>query len=152
TDFPVIKRMAIDNHFSHGEQMGMATYLDAIIRDVEDTYGYTFPSRAKLVQRIKSRNYTVQRIGEGQADIKPIVDTYVTRAAQRMIDLIRKRWKKYPDIQCYYVIGGGAEALKPYLQDLAGSMRLRFVEDSELQNVHGYLKIAKNRMNVTSNI
>ncbi|WP_189018288.1 hypothetical protein [Paenibacillus marchantiophytorum] len=40
TDFPVIKRMAIDNHFSHGEQIGIATYLDAVIRDVEDAYGY----------------------------------------------------------------------------------------------------------------
>lgn len=146
TDLPVIKRMAVDNHFSHGEQVGMATYLDAIIRDVEDHYGYTFPSRAKLVQRIQSREYMIQRIGEGQADIKPIIDTYFSRAAQRMVEIIRKRWKKYPDIQCFYVLGGGADALKPYLLEAAGQMRLRFVENSELQNVYGYLKIAKNRM------
>lgn len=53
TDFPVINKMSIDNQFSTGEQIGMATYLDSIIRDVEDQYGYRFPSRAKLVQRIK---------------------------------------------------------------------------------------------------
>jgi len=148
TEFPVIKRMAIDNHFSHGEHMGLASYLDAIIRDVEDAHGYTFPSRAKLVQRIKTRNYSVQLIGEGKADIKPIVDQYFYRAAQRMVELIRKRWKKYPDIQCFYVVGGGAEALKPYLQEVAGPMRLRFVEDSELQNVYGYLKLVRSRMNM----
>jgi len=146
TEFPVIKRMSIDNHFSHGEHMGLASYLDAIIREVEDIHGYSFPSRAKLVQRIKARNYTVQLIGEGTADIKPIVDQYFYRAAQRMIDLIRKRWKKYPDIQCFYVVGGGAEALKPYLQDAAGPIRLRFVEDSELQNVYGYLKLVRSRL------
>lgn len=146
TDFPVVKRLAVDNHFSHGEQMGMSMYLDGIIRDVEDQFGYAFPSRAKLVQRIKNREFTIQRIGEGQADIRAIVDQYFVRAARRMVELIRKRWNKYPDIQCFYVIGGGAAALRPYILEEAGSMRLRFVEDSEYQNVFGYLKIAKSRM------
>ncbi|HEY0827048.1 MAG TPA: hypothetical protein VGE40_03050, partial [Bacilli bacterium] len=147
TDFPVIKRMGIDNQFSSGEQMGLATYLDSIIRDVEDAYGYSFPSRTKLVQRIKTRDFVIQRLGEGQADIKPIVDNYFSRAALRIVDHIKKRWKRYPDIQCFYVIGGGATALKPYIYETAGSMKLRFVEDSELQNVYGYLKVAKSRMN-----
>jgi plasmid segregation protein ParM len=146
TDLPIIRRMAIDNHFSSGEQVGMATYLDLIIRDVEDTYGYKFPSRAKLAQRIKNREYTIQQLGEGQVDIRPIVDMYFRRAAVRMVELIRKRWKKMPDIQCFYVIGGGAAALKPYLQDAAGSMKLRFAPESELLNMYGYLKVAKNRM------
>lgn len=147
TDFPVINKMNIDNHFSYGAHIGLATYLDSIIRDVEDTYGYTFPSRSKLVERIKSNDFVVQLIGEGQADIKPIVDNYFFRAAQRIVDLIKKRWKKSPDIQCYYVVGGGATALRPYIDQLTGQMRLRFVEESELQNVNGYLKIARSRMN-----
>ncbi|MFD0697602.1 hypothetical protein ACFQZT_26340 [Paenibacillus sp. GCM10027628] len=147
TDFPVIKRMAIDNHFSHGEQIGIATYLDAIIRDVEDAYGYVFPSRAKLVQRVKNREFTIQLIGEGQVDIRPIVDQHFRRAALRMLEMIKKRWRKYPDIQCFYVIGGGASALKPYIQEAAGSMKLRFAADSEFLNMYGYLKVAKSRMN-----
>ncbi|TVY08701.1 ParM/StbA family protein [Paenibacillus cremeus] len=147
TDLPVIRRMAIDNHFSYGEQMGLANYLDPILREVEDQFGYSFPSRAKLAQRIKQRDFVIQRIGEGQANIKPIVDLYFTRAAQRVVDLIKKRWKKCPDIQCFYVIGGGAAALKPYLIEAAGPIKLRFVSDSELQNVLGYLKVAKSRMN-----
>ncbi len=146
TDFPVVKRLSIDNQFSYGEQMGMATYLDNIIRDVEDLYGYSFPSRTKLVQRIKSRDFVIRRIGEGTTDIKPIVDTYFTRAAMKMVDLIKKRWKKYPDIQCFYVMGGGATALRPYIMEAAGSLKLRFVEDSDLQNVFGYFKVAKYRL------
>ncbi|MEW9702113.1 hypothetical protein [Paenibacillus sp. SI8] len=149
TDFPVIKRMAIDNHFSHGEQIGIATYLDAIIRDVEDAYGYVFPSRAKLVQRVKNREFTIQLIGEGQVDIRPIVDQHFRRAALRMIEMIKKRWRKYPDIQCFYVIGGGASALRPYIQEAAGSMKLRFAPDSEFLNMYGYLKVAKSRMTPT---
>lgn len=145
TDLPVVKRMSVDNQFSHGEQVGMASYLDSIIRDVEDMYGYTFASRAKLVAKIKNRDYTIQRIGEGTADIKPIVDHYFSRIAMRIVDIIRKRWRKYPDIQCFYVVGGGAAALQPYLVEAAGSMRLRFVEDPELQNVLGYLKLARHR-------
>jgi plasmid segregation protein ParM len=145
TDLPVVKRLTVDNHFSSGEQIGMSMYLDEIIRDVEDTYGYSFPSRAKLVERVKKRDYTIQRIGEGKADIRSIVDNYFTRAAKRMVDIIRMRWNKYQDIQCFYVIGGGAEALKPYILKEAGSMRLRFVDQSELQNVFGYLKIAKSQ-------
>ncbi|WP_409342390.1 hypothetical protein [Paenibacillus sp. MBLB4367] len=146
TDLPVVKRMNIDNHFSYGEQTGMAVYLDAIIRDVEDEFGYSFPSRAKLAQRVKTRDYVIQRIGEGQASIQPIVDLYFRRAAQRVVELIKKRWKKYPDIQCFYVIGGGAAALKPYIMEAAGSIKLRFVPDSELQNMYGYLKVAKSRV------
>lgn len=145
TDFPVVKRMSIDNQFSTGEQMGLASYLDSIIRDVEDQYGYRFPSRTKLIQRIRRSEFIIQRVGEGQADIRPIVDTYFNRAAQKIVDLIRKRWKKYPDIQCFYVLGGGAAALKPYIIEASDNMRLRFVEDSELQNVYGYLKLAKNK-------
>jgi len=152
TDFPVIKRMAIDNQFSHGEQIGMAGYLDSIIRDVADTYGYYFPSRAKLVAKIKSHDFVIQRLGEGTSDFKSIVDHYFTRAAGRIVDLIKKRWRKYPDIQCFYVVGGGASALKPYLLEAAsaGSMRLRFAEESELQNVYGYLKLARHRLNQTN--
>jgi plasmid segregation protein ParM len=152
TDFPVVKRMSIDNQFSTGEQMGIATYLDPIMRDIEDLYGYRFPSRAKLVQRIRQRQFTIQRIGEGQADIKPIVDQYFSRAAVRIVEMIKKRWNKYPDIQCFYVIGGGAAALKPYLLEAAGSIRLRFVEDSELQNMYGYLKLAKSKSSQPSAI
>ncbi|MDQ0890991.1 plasmid segregation protein ParM [Paenibacillus sp. V4I9] len=146
TDFPVIKRMAIDNHFSHGEQIGIATYLDAVIRDVEDAYGYVFPSRAKLVQRVKNREFTIQLLGEGQVDIRPIVDQHFRRAALRMIEMIKKRWRKYPDIQCFYVIGGGATALKPYIQEAAGSLKLRFANESEYLNMYGYLKVAKSRL------
>jgi plasmid segregation protein ParM len=152
TDFPVIKRMAIDNQFSYGEQIGLAGYLDSIIHDVEDAYGYRFPSRAKLVTRIKNGDFVIRRIGEGTADFKSIVDNYFTRAAVRITDLIRKRWKKYPDIQCFYVVGGGAAALKPYLIEAAGSMRLRFTDESELQNVLGYLKLAKHRINQSNSI
>jgi len=147
TDFPVVKRMSIDNQFSTGEQLGRAAYLDGIIRDVEDQYGYKFPSRAKLIQRIRREDYTIRLLGEGQADIKPIVDQYFSRAAQKIVDLIRKRWKKYPDIQCFYVLGGGAAALRPYIIEAAENLRLRFVENSELQNVYGYLKLARNRLN-----
>jgi plasmid segregation protein ParM len=145
TDFPVVKRMSIDNQFSTGEQLGLASYLDSIIRDVEDQFGYRFPSRTKLIQRIRKHEFIIQRVGEGQADIRPIVDNYFGRAAQKIVDLIRKRWKKYPDIQCFYVLGGGAAALKPYILDAADNMRLRFVDDSELQNVYGYLKLARNK-------
>ncbi|BBH22663.1 hypothetical protein Back11_40080 [Paenibacillus baekrokdamisoli] len=147
TDFPVIKRMSIDNQFSTGEQFGLSGYLDNIIRDVEDQFGHRFPSRTKLIQRLKNREYIIQRVGEGQADIRPIVDTYFSRAANKVVDLIVKKWKKYPDIQCFYVLGGGASALKSYINDAAGPVRLRFVEESDLQNVYGYLKLARNKMN-----
>ncbi|MFE5321355.1 hypothetical protein ACFQ88_21850 [Paenibacillus sp. NPDC056579] len=147
TDFPVINKMSIDNQFSTGEQIGLATYLDNIIRDVEDQYGYRFPSRAKLVQRIKRNDFAIRRIGEGQSSMKPVVDMYFSRAAHKIVDLIKKRWKKHPDIQCFYVVGGGAAALRPYIIDAAGPMKLRFVEDSELLNVQGYLKLARSKMN-----
>ncbi|AZN39508.1 ParM/StbA family protein [Paenibacillus albus] len=147
TDFPVIRRMSIDNQHSTGEQFGLASYLDNIIRDVEDEFGHRFQSRTKLIQRIKARDYVIQRIGEGQADIRPIVDNYFTRAANKVVDLILKRWKKNPDIQCFYVLGGGAIALREYINEAAGNVRLRFVTESEFQNVYGYLKLARNKQN-----
>jgi plasmid segregation protein ParM len=44
------------------------------------------------------------------------------------------------------VLGGGAAALRPYIYEAAGSVKLRFVENSELQNVNGYLKLAKSKI------
>ena len=122
--------MSIDNQFSTGEQFGLAGYLDNIIRDVEDQFGHRFPSRTKLIKRIKNREYIIQRVGEGQSDIRPIVDTYFTRAANKVVDLIVKKWKKYPDIQCFYVLGGGASALKTYINEAAVPVKLRFVDES----------------------
>ncbi|MDF2959452.1 MAG: ParM/StbA family protein [Paenibacillus sp.] len=150
TDFPVVNKMSIDNQFSTGEQMGLASYLDNIIRDVEDQFGYRFPSRAKLVQRIKRNDFTIRRMGEGQSSMKPIVDLYFSRAASKIVDLIKKRWKKHPDIQCFYVIGGGAAALRPYIVDAAGPIKLRFMDESEMLNVQGYLKLAKSKVNQTA--
>lgn len=147
TDFPILRRMAVDNLFSSGEYLGLSSYLDSIITEVEDTYGYSFPSRAKLVQRIKANDYNIQLLGEGEANIKPIVDYHFNRIARRIFDLIKKRWKKCPDIEAFYVVGGGASALRPYLLQHAGSVKLRFVEESEFQNVRGYLKIAKQKVN-----
>ncbi len=147
TDLPVINKLNIDNQFSSGEQIGISTYLDMIIDEVEDLYGYRFPSRAKLSLRIKNGDYTIQMIGEGQKNIKPIVDVFFNRAAVRITDMIKKRWKKAPDVQCFYVLGGGAIALKPYILESAGPMKVRFIADSELANMYGYLKLARMRFN-----
>jgi plasmid segregation protein ParM len=147
TDLPIINKLVIDNQFSEGEQIGISTYLDMVMKDVEETYGYRFSSRSKLAHRIKNGEYNIQLLGEGQVSIKPIVDIYFSRAAMRMAELIKKRWKKSPDVQFFYVLGGGALALKPYLIEAAGPMKLRFVQDSELANMYGYLKIARSRYN-----
>jgi plasmid segregation protein ParM len=147
TDLPIVRKLAIDNQFSDGIQVGLANYLDMIIKEVEETHDYSFSTRSKLAHRIKKGDYMIQMIGEGQVSIRPIVDIYFKRAATRMIELIRKRWKKAPDVAFFYVLGGGAAALKSYLIEEAGPMKLRFVNDSELANMYGYLKLAKNKLN-----
>lgn len=38
---------------------------------------------------------------------------------------------------------GGAAALRSYIIEAAGPIKLRFVDESELLNVNGYLKLAK---------
>jgi plasmid segregation protein ParM len=64
----------------------------------------------------------------------------------RVVELIQKRWAKYPDAQAFYVLGGGAGALKPYIEERThGKLPLRFVSDSEWMNAAGYLKMLKNQ-------
>ncbi|MFC4768139.1 hypothetical protein [Effusibacillus consociatus] len=146
TDFPIMKKLQPDNRFSHGEYFGIASYLDAIRQDVYEKFGYNFQSRAKLVKRIRESSYLINLVGERRSDIKPIVDEHFWRAAVRVVDLIHKRWAKYPDAQAFYVLGGGASALRPYIEEIThGKLPLRFVNDSEWQNAAGYLKMLKNQ-------
>lgn len=146
TDFPILKKMQPDNRFSHGEYFGIASYLDAIRQDIYEKFGYHFQSRAKLAKRIRESSYLINLVGERRGDIKPIVDEHFKRAAVRVVDMIQKRWAKYPDAQAFYVLGGGAGALRPYIEDLTHSkLPLRFVNDSEWQNAAGYLKMLKNQ-------
>lgn len=146
TDFPIMKKLQPDNRFSHGEYFGIASYLDAIRQDVYEKFGYNFQSRAKLAKRVRESSYLINLIGERRADIKPIVDEHFRRAAIRVVDLIHKRWTKYPDAQAFYVLGGGAAALRPYIEEIThGKLPLRFVGDSEWQNAAGYLKMLKNQ-------
>lgn len=146
TDFPIMKKLQPDNRFSHGEYFGIASYLDAIRQDVYDKFGYNFQSRAKLIKRIRESSYLINLVGERRADIKPVVDEHFRRAAVRVVELIQKRWAKYPDAQAFYVLGGGAGALRPYIEERThGKLPLRFVNDSEWMNAAGYLKMLNNR-------
>lgn len=47
--------------------------------------------------------------------MKQVVDLYFSRAANKIVDLIKKRWKKHPDIQCFYVIGEELQHFVPIL-------------------------------------
>lgn len=146
TDFPIMKKLQPDNRFSHGEYFGIASYLDAIRQDVYEKFGYNFQSRAKLVKRIRESSYLINLVGERRGDIKPIVDEHFKRASFRIVDLIQKRWTKYPDAQAFFVLGGGATALRSYIEEQThGKLPLRFVNDSEWQNAAGYLKMLKNQ-------
>jgi len=148
TDFPIMKKLQPDNRFSHGEYFGIASYLDAIRQDVYEKFGYNFQSRAKLAMRLRESAYLINLVGERRGDIKPIIDEHFRRAAVRVVDLIQKRWAKYPDAQSFYVLGGGAAALRPYIEEITHDrLPLRFVSDSEWQNAAGYLKMLKNQDN-----
>ncbi len=111
--------LRVDNRTSEGLRLGVSSYLDAIMRDVEDAHGYRFRSRAQVVQCL-THSDTARRghinVKGNRTSINPIVTERLEPLAAEEYRQIRTLWDRQPELTVAYVIGGGGALLKPYLE------------------------------------
>lgn len=154
TDYPIIIDGAPDSDASDGEEMGIATYLDRIAEGLRNKYRADI-TRNQLVERIENKDYIMHVRGK-EIDLKPDFDASLSEFANWIVGVIDRIWQKNYSIREWFIVGGGAKALEPFLRDLLKSrdFGLTFIyrkdkddhqNDPQLQNAYGYWKIAKNK-------
>ena len=147
TDIPVIVNGKPDSDASEGIAEGIANYLDKIVRHVNETYGVNM-SRSQLVGRLETGELEFPIKGK-PANLRPIIDEQFQIFARRIVSLVDSIWENHFEIREFFVVGGGAKALKDHLT--AGrekrNIHLTFIqdEDPQMQNALGYWKYAKQK-------
>lgn len=147
TDIPVIVDGKPDSDASEGFAEGIANYLDKIVRFVNETYGVHM-SRSQLVDRLENGELNVPIKGK-PVDLKPFVEEQFQIFANKIVSKVDNLWANHFEIQEFYVVGGGAKALKRFLAAEMDKRKigLTFIEneDPQLQNALGYWKFAKQK-------
>ncbi|WP_141505074.1 ParM/StbA family protein [Paenibacillus luteus] len=155
TDDAIIKPDGtVDNINSDGEKEGLSSYLDEIIRRVDDEFGVRkyFKSRGELIENLTHKDPEEKMhvwINSNRHSFKKIVDEILGRAAKAQYDILKGIWGKVPRIQVAYLIGGGSSILKDYIIKLNENDRKYIIkfeekpEDSIWMIVRAYHKLLK---------
>jgi len=131
----------IDNTNSLGEEFGVGTTLDAIIREVATDLDYQIKSRrecADILTHSKSAERYMVYVNGKPKSIKEIADKHLKNLALREYNSIDLGWQAVPALRRCYVIGGGALLLKSYIEEInqaRNAYPLYFLEDDiEIEN------------------
>jgi len=147
TDIPVIVNGKPDSDASMGINEGIAHYLDKIIRHVNETYGVHM-SRSQLVSRLETGELEFPIKGK-PANLRPFIVDQFQIFARRIVSLVDSIWEHHFEIREFFVVGGGAKALKDHLtaEMEKRNIHLTFIqdEDPQMQNALGYWKYAKQK-------
>lgn len=108
----------IDNISSIGIDEGISVYLDEIADSVYDKHKYKFQSRPLVVDVLTGRGTERKnhiKVKGKSVSIQKLVDEVLTKAAKVQYRHVEQIWRKAPDLDEAYLIGGGSLLLKPYL-------------------------------------
>lgn len=121
TEFPVFENGRINPSLSSGLQYGIGSTLTSLLEDVREhtKVRNAFPGgRMDLATFLESKKREVCLYGH-KHDISEIVDHHLGSAGGHVYREILDKWNKIPTIESFYVLGGGAALLHPYLIELA---------------------------------
>ncbi|MEW6741017.1 MAG: ParM/StbA family protein [Nitrospirota bacterium] len=136
TDLITVHELEIVDKQIDSFENGISTALDAISKDIEDTYGMR-PDLYKTEQAVK-QGY-VKAFG-AEKDIRFIAQQRLTELAQEITAKAKTIWKSAADIDRVVLTGGGASLLKSYLNLY---QHATVIEDAQFANSMGYYKLAK---------
>lgn len=150
TDMPVIVDGKPDSDASEGISEGIANYLDKIVRYVNESYQVRM-TRSQLVELIEKDQLTLN-IRRNQVNLKPYVNEQFKIFAQKIVSKVDTIWANHFQIEDFFVVGGGAKALKePLMEEMKKrNIQLTFIlnEDPQFQNALGYWKFGKQKFGV----
>jgi plasmid segregation protein ParM len=148
TDIPVIVNGKADSDASDGIEEGIANYLEKIVSVINDKYNVKM-TRSQLVEKMEKRDLNISLRGE-KVDFKPYIDEQLTLFARKIVGKVDKLWQNHFEIEEFYVVGGGAKAMRIALEEemQKRKIKLAFIDDAEdpqMQNALGYWKFAKQK-------
>ncbi|EPZ43789.1 MULTISPECIES: ParM/StbA family protein [Alicyclobacillus] len=121
TELPVFERGNINASLSDGLQYGIGTTLTSLLEDIrEQTKARNaFPGgRMELAKFLEDKKREVVLFGR-RHDITEIIERHLSAAASHVYREIIEVWNKIPTIEHFYVLGGGAALLHPFLKEFA---------------------------------
>lgn len=148
TDIPVIVNGKPDSDASTGINEGIAHYLDRIVAYVNHTH-HVLMTRAQLVERLEKNDLSMHIKGS-PVDLTGAVNEQLMIFANKIVSIVDNLWSKHYEIQDFFVVGGGAKALRNMLIEemKKRNITLTFVdqhEDPQMQNALGYWKFAQQK-------
>lgn len=152
TDIPVIKNGKPDKTMSDGLDEGISTYIDKIASTLTASTG-AIVTRNQILDKIMNDDIDFLSVRGKKIPLRAEVEAQLSFFAKRIVDVVDRLWSKNYEIEEFFVVGGGAKLLRPYLmKHLEGrDMELTFIEpknksdyqnDPQLQNAFGYWKLA----------
>lgn len=147
TDIPVIINGKPDSDASDGISEGIANYLDKIVKYVNETYSAKM-TRSQLVDHLE-KDKLVLSIRKNMVDLRPFIDEQFEIFSKKIVSKVDNLWANHFEIEDFFVVGGGAKALKDALTTEMNkrNIQLTFLEgeDPQLQNALGYWKYGKQK-------
>lgn len=147
TDLPVVVKGKPNSQASDGIREGIANYLDRIVEFVNQQY-HVKMTRSQLVSKLEEDDFSLMIKGQ-QVNLKPYMDEQFQFFAEKIAAVVDKMWEKNYEIQRFYVVGGGAKALRSHLEKKMKerNIQVTFIEDEDpqMQNALGYWKYGKKK-------
>jgi len=136
SDLITIHELEVVEKQTDSYETGISTALETISRDIEAAYGMR-PSLDHTAQALEKGSI---KVFGSEKDIKPIVQKRLTELAQEITARAKTVWKNAADIDRVLLTGGGAEALKPYLNLFQHSF---LIPEPQFSNAIGYYNLAR---------
>jgi plasmid segregation protein ParM len=136
SDLITIHELEVVEKQTDSYETGISTALETISRDIEAAYGMR-PSLDHTAQALEKGSI---KVFGSEKDIKPIVQKRLIELAQEITARAKTVWKNAADIDRVILTGGGAEALKPYLNLFQHST---LIPEPQFSNAIGYYKLAR---------
>jgi plasmid segregation protein ParM len=153
TEFPVFRGPNIEPALSSGAQFGTASVMDELllrIRDFTQVPTAFAGGRMELERFLEEGRDTVSLMGRTY-HLRELIEDHLSAAAHSLYALIREKWQRVPNIEQFWVIGGGAALFHSYLRRKAQQdhVMLNFLDDlseSRWLNAEGMYLIAQQGM------
>jgi len=135
TDYVTVEDLDLVKNLLDTSEGGMSSVYQDIARDIYSVYGVK--KEVHEVEKVLRDGY-VKVYGE-KKDVADLVRPRLDSFANEIESTARVLWKDGAGIDRILVTGGGAEALKSYLDFYKHTV---FVPESQIANVRGYVKFA----------
>lgn len=135
TDYVTVEDLDLVKNLLDTSEGGMSSVYQDIARDIYSVYGVK--KEVHEVEKVLRDGYV--KVYGDKKDVADLVGPRLDSFAREIESTARVLWKDGAGIDRILITGGGAEAMKSYLDFYKHTI---FVPESQIANVRGYVKFA----------